>query len=131
MSSSQRLHSVSYAQRPDIAIEVEKPGEATQIYLFDPKYKLDGETNEAGESSASDPSNGKPKKIDIDKMHTYRDAIRDETDRRPVQCASILYPGPDVRYEAPGIEALHAYPGEAAGLEQNLTEILLKALKPL
>jgi hypothetical protein len=35
---------------------------------------------------------GKPKKVDIDKMHAYRDAIRDADDYRVVRFAGILYP---------------------------------------
>jgi hypothetical protein len=52
-----------------------------------PKYKLQSE--EAGE-----PGDGKPKKIDIDTMHAYRDAIRTLTEQRVVSYAAILYRDP-------------------------------------
>jgi predicted component of viral defense system (DUF524 family) len=85
---SDMLHSISYEQRPDVAVEVCEPNQPVRIYLFDPKYKLDSETPEESFISS------KPLKVDIDKMHAYRDAIRDEEDRRVVQYAAILYPGP-------------------------------------
>jgi hypothetical protein len=122
--STGALHSISYDQRPDVAIEIERPDARTCIYLFDPKYKLDGEIIE-GETAG-----GQPKKIDIDKMHAYRDAIRDADHQRIVAYASTLYPGPEVRY-APGIEALHAYPGAAELLETRLIEVLTAALAPV
>lgn len=78
--------------------------------MFDPKYKLEGEVIEG---IAPD---GKPKKVDIDKMHAYRDAIRDEQGRRVVDYAAILFPGPEVRYDD-GLEALSAVPGRGLQLE--------------
>ncbi len=60
-------------------------------------------------------------------MHAYRDAIRDDSLRRVVSYATILYPGPEFRY-ANGIEALTAYPGRATGLEQRLREVFADAL---
>jgi predicted component of viral defense system (DUF524 family) len=119
--SSGVLRSISYAQRPDVAVELRTPGEPPRLFLFDPKYKLDGELIE-GESA-----DGKPKKVDIDKMHAYRDAIRDADRRRVVASAVTLYPGPGVQY-GPGIAALPARPDEAAELEQHLREILQLAV---
>ena len=75
------LRSISYQQRPDVAVEVTAPAEPTRIYLFDPKYKLDGEPVNG------DGSDGKPRKGDIDKMHAYRDAIRDPAGERVVRSA--------------------------------------------
>ena len=115
------LHSISYAQRPDVTVEVHLPHEDTRIYLFDPKYKLEGEYLEV------ESGDGRPKKVDIDKMHAYRDAIRDEEGRRLVRCAAILYPGPEVRY-VKGLEALPAYPGLERVLEQRIEELLREAL---
>ena len=37
------LRSISFSQRPDIAIEVDSPDRETTVYLFDPKYKLNSE----------------------------------------------------------------------------------------
>lgn len=115
------LRSISYGQRPDIAVEVTSVAGATRVYLFDPKYKLDGEPVHG------DGSDGRPHKGDIDKMHAYRDAIRDAAGRRVVCSAAILYPGPAVRY-ADGIEALPAYPGAEQALHDRLRETFERAL---
>jgi predicted component of viral defense system (DUF524 family) len=48
-----------------------------------------------------------PKKIDIDKMHAYRDAIRDLGDQPVVDSAAIVYPGP----LANTVEASRHFPG--------------------
>jgi len=117
------LHSISYPQRPDVAIEVQPAQGPPSVYLFDPKYKLEGELVE-GENA-----DGKPKKADIDKMHTYRDAIRGEEGLRIVRYAAILYPGPEERY-AEGLEALRAYPGLQHGLDKRIREVLRGALHP-
>ncbi|MFL5663618.1 MAG: nuclease domain-containing protein, partial [Ktedonobacteraceae bacterium] len=87
-----------------------------------PKYKLEG--GQAG----MDDGNGLPKKEDIDKMHAYRDAIRDKAQRRVVQSAAILYPGSPQRY-VDGIEALQAYPGLELALEERLRDIFTAALQ--
>jgi hypothetical protein len=78
---------------------------------FGPEYKLDSESMSAGEPEAQElleaestgnwsegttvslPSSsqgGRPKKVDIDKMHAYRDSIRDESNRRAVRYASCI-----------------------------------------
>jgi predicted component of viral defense system (DUF524 family) len=114
--------SVSYPQRPDVAVEVHPPHQPPRIYLFDPKYKLEGEYFEA------EGGDGKPKKVDIDKLHAYKDAIQDEEGRRSVCYAAVLYPGTeDVRY-ATRLEALHAYPGAEKTLERRIRDVLLEAL---
>ncbi len=148
------LTSISYRQRPDVAIEVEAPGQRVRVYLFDPKYKLWGEVL-AGESNAKifdafsesgyeeigeldDGSEGakegtkvggKPMKLDIDKMHAYRDAIRDKSGQRVVVYAAVLYPGQYVGY-AGQIEALPAVPGKEAELRARLEIALSDALRP-
>ena len=66
------LKSMSREQIPDLAIEVYPRGGRPRVLLFDPKYKLDYE--DAGEGG------GSAKTGDINKMHTYRDAIVDETE---------------------------------------------------
>jgi hypothetical protein len=119
MPSGSGYHSVSYEQKPDVAIEIERPGERGRILLFDPKYKLN-----------SDRSGGKPqrpKKDDIDAMHAYRDAIRDETGQRVVEFAAILYPGPTKDYDD-GLRALSAVPGEEDALRSELRQVLSDAL---
>jgi hypothetical protein len=117
------LHSITYTQIPDVAVEVAEPGGSTRVYLFDPKYKLDGEPLE------QEGVGTKPKKVDIDKMHTYRDAIRGEGGERVVLYAATLYPGPQRIYRD-GIEALSAIPGSADLLAARLHHVLGAALQP-
>src|SRR3954467_13872773 len=73
--SGDPLRSVSFTQKPDVVVEVTRPGLPVEIYLFDPKYKLNSEADSTLEVG------GRPKKEDIDTMHAYRDAIRDELGR--------------------------------------------------
>ena len=122
------IRSISFSQRPDIAIEVEAPDKETRIFLFDPKYKLQSEQSQpiADEADEAVPT-GQPKKVDIDKMHSYRDAIRDPQLRRAVRYAAILYPGPEVRY-ADDIEALNAYPSQSQNVKSRLRDVLSAAL---
>lgn len=107
------LHSVSYTQVPDIAVEVTPREGETAIALFDPEYKLNAD------AESGDEVQGTPKKADIDKMHAYRDAIRDSYGRRVVAYAGILYPGPYVRY-SPGLEAIGADPEKREVLDSRL-----------
>ena len=115
------LQSVSYEQRPDIAIEIRQPGTGTTVIVLDPKYKLDGETQEDGESA------GSALKVDIDKMHTYRDAIRDGGNRRVVHLAAILYPGPSSAF-GPDVYAVRALPGTYAELQAWIGHLLRDVL---
>ena len=116
------LRSVSFEQRPDVAIEFSYADGRSQVVIFDPKYKLDGETLEPHKED------GRPKKVDIDKMHAYRDAIVDSRGERVVQYAAILYPGQDCTYHD-GLEALRAYPtGTADPLVERIKRVLDKAL---
>ncbi|MFT4039159.1 MAG: DUF2357 domain-containing protein [Thermomicrobiales bacterium] len=117
------LHSVSYDQRPDLAVEIRRPDAPVALYLFDPKYKLDGEA-ETGDQS------GQPTKTDIDKMHAYRDAIRDHDNGRVVTMAAILYPGRDFDF-GPDVLALRAYPSSELALKGRLREIFRQALQPV
>lgn len=118
------LRSITYTQRPDIAIEIRTPGKRPRVVLFDPKYKLDGEALAEAEAVGD----GKPKKVDIDKMHAYRDAIRAADGERVVEHAAILYPGPDQIFDD-GIEALSAIPGSSGeGLENRLNSVLAGSL---
>jgi predicted component of viral defense system (DUF524 family) len=146
-----RLRSVSYTQRPDIAVEVERGGEV-EVWIFDPKYKLDSEKlkgtsagqavddgellEDAGGEVVEDgalaesvaPAWTRPKKVDIDKMHAYRDAIRDGTSGERVVCyAGILYPGASVVYGS-GLGAISAMPGAEQSLQASLRTVLRAAL---
>ncbi|HSU17509.1 nuclease domain-containing protein [Longimicrobium sp.] len=114
------LRSFTYRQIPDVAVELRVPGASPRVWLFDPKYKLDGEPLDAEGGT-------KPLKVDIDKMHAYRDAIRTPEGNRVVRCAAILYPGPPVRYNG-GIEAISAVPEHDASIRERLHAILSSAL---
>ena len=115
------VRSFTYDQKPDVAVVVRRPGERPRLWLFDPKYKLDGEPLE------EEPAAGKPMKVDIDKMHAYRDAIRHESGERVVEYAAIMYPGPAVEYPV-GIDALSAIPGDTRAMERRLEIVLRGAL---
>jgi hypothetical protein len=114
------MHSVSFNQIPDVAVEV-TDGPATRIYIFDPKYKLQSE-HQAGQEAKA-----RPKKVDIDAMHSYRDAIRSEDRDHIVQFAGILYPGPTEFFED-GLAAIHAEPGDPDGLRRLIGEVLSAAI---
>jgi predicted component of viral defense system (DUF524 family) len=126
--TSGALRSISFQQRPDIAVEIESPAGQTKILLFDPKYKLQSEESDAASHQGEEgDAVGSPKKVDIDKMHAYRDAIRGGDLGRAVSYAAILYPGAEVRF-SDDIEALRAYPGDIEALTSRLTEVITAAL---
>lgn len=102
-SATQGFFSLSYQKRPDVCIVSESPGQPPQLLLFDPKYKLLSEEN-------AHPNDGKPLREDIDKMHTYRDAIRHKEIERPVAFAGIIYPG-QTEHFGKGLSALGCTPG--------------------
>ena len=115
------LRSTTYTQVPDVTVVVEPPGERPRLYLFDPKYKLEGEPLEAD-------GGAKPKKMDIDKMHAYRDAICDASGRQVVEYAAILYPGSGKVFPEAGVEAISAKPAESATLHERLSAVFRDAL---
>ncbi len=100
------LRSISFTQIPDIAVEVRRPGEPVEVFILDPKYKLEYPSSD---SQAHQSIPGAPKKEDIDKMHAYRDSIRRQDGSSAVRYAAILYPGPDVTY-TDGLEAINCRP---------------------
>jgi hypothetical protein len=114
------IHSVSFNQIPDITVEVTE-GPATRIYIFDPKYKLQSEQQEGQGAKA------RPKKVDIDAMHSYRDAIRDADEAHVVQFAGILYPGPTELFED-GLAAIRADPAYADEARHSIREVLSEAI---
>lgn len=135
-STTARLRSISFAKKPDVAVEVTSPQGNTTVWLFDPKYKLisadapaalDDEAAE-GEITAATKV-GLPKPIDLNAMHAYRDAIRSSDGDRPVAYAATLYPG-ETRIYDDGLAALRAYPGEDAALTAELATVLRRALGP-
>jgi predicted component of viral defense system (DUF524 family) len=124
--TSSPFHSVSFPQRPDITIEVAQPGRGRSLVVLDPKYKLRSEEMPpVPDDDSLEGQPGQPKKVDIDKMHAYRDAIRDSELRTVVEHAAILYPGPSVTYEA-GVAALCALPDNAETLLASLRDTILQ-----
>ncbi len=135
-SQTRYLRSVSFPQKPDIVVEIDYPDGRAALVLFDPKYKLESElvapvADDLADELADDGSGpelvGKPKKIDIDKMHAYRDAIRDRSDQRVVDYAAIVYPGPLVKYGG-GVAALPGYPGSAELLTSEVEDVIRQRL---
>ncbi len=117
------LSSATFTQRPDIALEIQLADGSYQVYLFDPKYKLESENTENIDIK------NKPKKEDIDKMHTYSHAIRDPKGQHVVKYAAILYPGFYYDYPHAQIQALRAYPGQETELKKYLYKVLNIALE--
>lgn len=110
------IHSISYAQRPDLVVQVSpykrpqlptQPTQPAQIWLWDAKYRLGDDLK-------------RPSKVDLDRMHAYRDALRSETGATVVTMACILYPGPSLTF-APGLSALQASPLAPEDLQQALS----------
>jgi hypothetical protein len=113
------LKSVSFDQIPDLAIELAFE-DGVDVYVFDPKYKLHSDDG-AGVQA-------RPKKLDVDAMHAYRDAIRDATGAHTVRHAALLYPGPDQSYGS-GLAAWRARPGDADRLRASARSTLEPALR--
>jgi hypothetical protein len=116
-NQSAATYSISFDQRPDISVEVWHPSSPVpSVYLFDPKYKAKWR----GDRKC-------PLKQDIDKMHTYRDAIRGGNGVRVVQYAAILYPGEYVQFDKE-LEALPADPLSVGLLHSYLRQVFEWAL---
>jgi hypothetical protein len=122
------LRSSTYVQRPDVVVEIRRPDQPPLLYIFDPKYKLDGEAMETTDDAEIAPVAGGPKKVDIDKMHAYRDAIRAADGSRAVAYAAILYPGPHVTFPGAEIEAISAIPGVAGPYPAPLAALFARML---
>jgi len=112
------LRSASFPQRPDLAIERRSREGEFAVWVLDPKYKIEGDAN----------GDGRPVKADVDKMHAYRDAIRDARDRRVVRFAATMYPGPTMRW-GEGIAALRAHPADPAALDAAVDPVLEDAMR--
>ncbi len=94
----QPLASISHTMIPDVVILVYDGSELETVLIFDPKYKR---------------YDDKPVDGDINKMHTYRDAIRDRRGRRVVTYAGIIYPGEGRDYSGE-VGALPGVPGSTS-----------------
>jgi predicted component of viral defense system (DUF524 family) len=111
--SSGEFRSLSFQQKPDIVIEKCLPDGDVELFLFDPKYKLDSEEPDGVE--------GTPKKVDIDKMHAYLDSIVRARDRKKiVKLAAILYPGTTKKFDI-SVCAIGANPDRQSELRSQLT----------
>ena len=120
-SKAHGLGSVSHSQRPDIAVEFHPDGQQPEVFLFDPKYKL------KGEATADDATSTAALKSDIDKMHTYRDAICWNGANRVVRHAAILHPG-QTRDYGPHVSALRSDPACPEALVAGVRSILAERL---
>lgn len=114
-----RIRSTSFEQRPDVVVAITHADKSVTAIVLDPKYKLDSEDGSF--------ENASPVKVDIDKMHAYRDAIVGPDGARMVTFAGILYPGRDVRFGS-HIAAIQCLPGESTMRSSILDEILESAL---
>jgi hypothetical protein len=124
------LHSVSFSKRPDISLEITLPPGQTTVWIFDPKYKLIS----ANISSAANPDEdepttqaGLPKRVDLDAMHAYRDAIRRGDGSLAVRYAATLYPG-ETRIYDEGLAAIRTDPTELEAFEHEVRQVLRSAL---
>ena len=106
----------------EAVLEVRAPDSVPRLFVFDPKYKLDSEGHD--EESLT----GRPQKTAIDKLHAYRDAIREEEGKRGMEYAAVLYPGPSQHF-GDDVAALEAVGGREAGLRMELDAVLASALE--
>jgi len=122
--SGSGLRSITFSQVPDISVEIRRHGSPIDLYLFDPKYKVQpkssGDDDQDGDVELFP---GGPKKVDIDKMHAYRDAIRRSDGSRAVRYAAILYPGEE-RSFTDGLAALQCRPAKSAELGETLGSLM-------
>jgi hypothetical protein len=132
--SSGELRSISYEQRPDIAIEIQRPEGPRSVLLFDPKYQVNEDRallrldRTPGDNLHDEIARGGPSKTDIDKMHTYRDAIRGSSGKRAVEYAAILYPGPTQQF-SDSLEAICARPGREDALQRRVAAVLRQSVQ--
>jgi len=71
--------SYTHTQRPDITIEVINV-DSSRLLIFDPKYRYNLQFGKDPESA-------------VNKMHVYKDSIRDLEGNRVISKAYVLYPG--------------------------------------
>jgi hypothetical protein len=103
------IHSISYAQRPDLVVQISHPdrqNQSDQLWIWDAKYRLGDNLK-------------RPAKADLDRMHAYRDALRSQHGETLVEMACILYPGPTQTFD-PGLMALQASPLSSEQLQMDL-----------
>ena len=108
--------SISNSMRPDVAVKIWRANALETVLLFDPKYKR---------------QNQGPVAEDINKMHTYRDAIRGRGQRRVVRYAAIMYPGTAEKDYAGRVGAISAIPGKQPSPSERVRLIVANAVKDL
>jgi len=128
-SKSNRRRSYSLPMRPDIALWVPDQG----YHLLDAKFKvrfIAKVDDDLEEESQEAQNGGKFKRVDLDKMHAYRDAIP------AALSAWVLYPGTETqRFSViggdsesesswEGVGAMHCVPGSDVGLSELLRMLL-------
>lgn len=122
--------SLSFSQVPDLVIEITKTNERPKLLIFDPKYKLVGDTDvptgmqEIFAEDADAISTGRPVKADIDKMHAYRDAIRFADGCPAVAFAAILFPGFATQWYGEEVAAISAQPLSSEATRADIARIV-------
>ena len=111
-------YSVSLPKRPDVTVQIEGSEKAL---VFDAKYRLDSESPEERVAGV-----GEPKSDDIDKMHVYRDALRNSFGQPFVPAAYVLYPG--YKLVMHDKNRLGAIPLRPAISSENLASVIREGL---
>ena len=109
------LYSISRGQQPDLSLVYFEGGtqwerqQAKSGLVFEIKFRQD--------------AYGRPRKVDLDRLHAYRDAVyvyHPSQERHPLFVGgALLYPGRNERY-SPGLEALTCLPHHELRLEYLL-----------
>lgn len=99
--------SLSHAQRPDISLKLQSRGQSSQLMIFESKFRTKDQN---------------ATKEDIDKLHTYRDAIRNRKGQTIIKKAVLLYPGLS-QIDTQELELWHMVPNE---LQENHFERILR-----
>ena len=108
--------SISNSMRPDVAVMIWRGTSLETVLLFDPKYKRQKQG---------------PVAEDINKMHTYRDAIRGRGQRRVVRYAAIMYPGAAEKDYAGRVGAISAIPGKQPSPSERVRFIVANTIKDI
>jgi hypothetical protein len=120
---------------PAVAVCVYSGGTPPVVLVFDPKYKVVGESPE---KAVTKPTTGKAKTAEalssieplpehIDELRSCTEAVTTQGGVREIQYAAILYPG--LRKQiAPGLEALPARPEDGEAMEKHIGDVLRRYL---
>ena len=114
--SGSQFTSISNSMIPDVAVKIWRGFTLASVLLFDPKYKREDQG---------------PVTDDINKMHTYRDAIRGKDQCRVVRYAAIIYPGVVEKDYAGRVGAISAIPGKQPSPSERVRFIVANAIKDI